>query len=620
MELNKIRNFCIIAHIDHGKSTLADRLLEVTGTVSKEKLGEQFLDRNPVARKHGITIKLAPVRMAYRISKLKFQNSNFKTENSKLRMQGSKPESSLTWPETETAEYILNLIDTPGHVDFSYEVIRTLYACEGAVLLVDATKGIQAQTVANYNHAKEVGLKIIPVINKIDLPTADMEKVENEISDSFGFNKEDIMKISAKTGEGVLSLIEKIIEKIPPPAGSIDLPTQALVFDSVYDEHRGVVIFIKVKNGKIKKGDQIVFIQDKRPAIVLAAGFVNPNFTELPEIAAGEVGFIVTNIKDISLAKVGDTICLKDRQCAPLPGYTPLKPYVFLTLFPYSTSEFANLQKAFLKLRLTDSSISFKQDYSNFLGPGIRCGFLGLLHAQITIERIEDEFGVNVFAAPPSIEYIVDGNSISNPRDFDPSSKNIFEPYIRGEIYSPISCLGDLLDLIYKKRGEKEEIVYYPSQVRIIFVMPLSSIIYDFYDRLKSISSGFASFDYEFLEHRKSDLVKIDIALNNKIIPEFSFIVHNKESYDLARKIVLKLKDAIPKHQFVVSIQAKIGGRIIASDKISALSKNVIAKLSGGDYTRKTKLLEKQKEGKERLKIFGEVKVPKEAFLEVLKG
>lgn len=604
--IDGIRNFCIIAHIDHGKSTLADRLLEITKTVAPDKLGEQFLDKNPIARQHGITIKLAPVRMRYKIGNFPDNTQDLSSVKTTKQQQPDK-------------EYILNLIDTPGHVDFSYEVIRTLHACEGAVLLVDATKGIQAQTVANYNHAKKVGLTIIPVINKIDLLTANIEKVEDEIVSTFGFAKEEILRVSAKTGEGIERLLTAIINRISPPTGSKDAPAQALIFDSVYDEHRGVIIYVRVKNGSIKKGDEIIFLQDKRLTTVQDLGYIDPDFHSMEEIVSGEVGFVVTNIKDISLAKVGDTISLVSRPSLALSGYTPLKPYVFLTLFPDSSPQFSNLQKAFLKLRLTDASLVFKQDHSAFLGPGIRCGFLGLLHAQITIERIEQEFGVEVFAAPPSIEYMVDGKSISSPKDFNLQSRNVLEPYIRGEIYSPVAYLGQLIDLIYNKRGEKEEIVYFGLQVKIVFSMPLSEVIYDFYDKIKSISSGFASFDYEFLEYRKQDLVRVDVVLNNKVVPELSFIVFEGKSYDFARRMVDKLKNTIPKHQFVIPIQAKIGGRIIASEKIPALSKNVIAKLSGGDYSRKTKLLEKQKKGKERLKMFGDVKVPKEAFMEILK-
>jgi GTP-binding protein LepA len=581
-----IRNFAIIAHIDHGKSTLADRLLEITGTVAKEQLIEQFLDSNPIAREHGITIKLAPVRMKYQV---------------------------------EGKECILNLIDTPGHVDFSYEVVRTLYACEGAVLLVDATKGIQAQTVAHFNFAKKLGLTLIPVINKIDLPTASVDHVEEDMQVSFGFSKGEILKISAKTGEGVETLISEIVRKIPAPNGSIDAPAQALIFDSVYNEHKGVVIYLRMKNGKIRKGDSVRFISDNRQALVLNTGYVEPLFSYKEEIINGDVGFVITNIKDISMAKVGDTLTVQGSNAEGLPGYIAVKPYVYLALFPYTSADFNNLRNAVLKLKLTDASLSFTPEHSNILGPGLRCGFLGLLHAQITIERIEKEFGVDVFVVPPSIEYIVDGNRISNPSQFDASKKEILEPYIKGEIYTPAEYLGALMDIVFKKRGEQKEVVYFGSQVKIVFEIPLSSVIYDFYDRIKSVSSGFASFDYEFMEYRESDLVKLDIALNNTVVDEFSFIVHRTEAEDFGRSLVNKLRDAIPKQQFQVNVQARIGSRVIASEKIQAYRKDVLAKMSGGDYTRKSKLLDKQKKGKEKMRNIGQVQVPKEVFMDVLK-
>ena len=581
-----IRNFCIIAHVDHGKSTLADRLLEYTGTVTGKDMVEQFLDSNPIAREHGITIKLAPVRMNYTL---------------------------------DANNYTLNLVDTPGHVDFSYEVIRTLYACEGAILLVDASKGIQAQTVANYNFAKKLGLTIIPVVNKIDLPSANIERVETDLILSFGFKKEEILKISAKTGEGVINLISEVIRRVPAPEGNINNPTEALIFDSIYDEHKGVVIYVRLKNGKIKKGDETVFLSDDRLANVLEVGYMQPSFNFKEEITNGEVGFVITNIKDISMAKVGDTITTVANRGKVLAGGMPVKPFVYLALFPHSAADFNNLRNALLKLKLADASLSFTPENSTVLGPGMRCGFLGLLHAQITIERIEKEFGIDVFVAPPSIEYIVEGKKISSPQEHDMSKKEILEPYIKGEIYTPSTYLGSLLELIYKKRGSQKEVVYFGSQVKIVFEIPLASVVYDFYDRIKSASSGFASFDYEFLEYRKSDLVRVDIVLNDKMIDEFSFIVHKDEAYFFSRDIIEKLKKEIPKHSFVVALQARIGGKIIASDKIGALHKDVLAKMSGGDYTRKSKLLEKQKKGKEKMKTIGEVNVPKEVFMNILK-
>lgn len=585
MDQKLIRNFAIIAHVDHGKSTLADRLLEITNTIPKEQLQDQYLDSNPISRERGITIKLAPVRMSYEVG-------------------GSM--------------YQLNLIDTPGHVDFSYEVVRTMNACEGAILLVDATKGVQAQTIANFNFAKRLNLTIIPAINKIDLPSANIEKVMQDMI-GLGFSESEILKISAKTGLGVEDLLEKVVEKVPSPVGEKNIDTQALIFDSVYDEHKGIVIYVRLMNGKIKKGDEITFLSDKTSAIVLDVGYMKPTYVPEQSLSSGEVGYVITNIKDITQAKVGDTITLKGQTPPMLPGYKPLKPFVFLSIYPSTNAEFQNLRKALHTLKLTDASLEFTSEQSSIFGPGFRCGFLGLLHAQIIIERLEREFDLDVFTAPPSIEYLVDGDKISNPKDFDISKKDIQEPYMLAEIYTPHEYLGAILELIYARRGEQQDIVYYTSQVRVTFVMPLSNVIYDFFDKVKSISSGFASFDYEFLEHRPSDLVRVDISVNEQIIPELSFIVHKSESDYFARRIVELLAKEIPKHQFVISVRASIGSRIIASEKISALSKNVTAKLYGGDVTRKNKLLDKQKEGKKKMKTIGRVSVPKEAFLSVLK-
>lgn len=585
MEQELIRNFAIIAHVDHGKSTLADRLLEITGTIPHDQLQEQFLDSSPISRERGITIKLAPVRMSY--------------------THGNK-------------KYELNLIDTPGHVDFSYEVVRTMNACEGAILLVDATKGIQAQTIANFNFAKRLNLKVIPAINKIDLPSANVEKVLSDM-ESLGFDRESILKISAKTGMGVEELLSEVIREVPPPTGSIQAPTQALIFDSVYDEHKGIVIYVRLVNGKISKGDEIVFLSDGSKALVMDAGYMSPSFVSTGELKNGEVGYVITNIKDITQAKVGDTITLQGQSPDALPGYQPLKPFVFLSIYPLTNADFQNFRKALHTLKLTDASLIFTPEQSSIFGPGFRCGFLGLLHAQIIIERLEREFFLDVFTAPPSIEYIVDGETISNPKDFDIAKKDLQEPYMLAEIYTPNEYLGTILEFIYARRGEQQDIEYYGSQVKITFLMPLANVIYDFFDKLKSLSSGFASFDYEFYEYRASDLVRVDISVNEQVIPELSFIVHQTESEYFARRIVELLSKEIPKHQFVIAVRAQIGSRIIASEKIAALSKNVTAKLYGGDVTRKNKLLDKQKEGKKKMKMIGRVSVPKEAFLAVLK-
>ena len=587
MGTQHIRNFCIIAHVDHGKSTLADRLLDITGTVSKEDLKqEQFLDSNPISRERGITIKLAPVHMTYTLSAI---------------------------------PYTLNLIDTPGHVDFSYEVTRTMYACEGAILLVDATKGIQAQTVAHYNFAHKLGLTIVPVLNKIDLESARIDEILEQMVTTFGFEKDSILKISAKTGLGVEELLATVIEKVPAPQVTENSATQAIIFDSVYDEHRGIVIYVRVKNGTIKKGDNIIFLSDNFPALVLETGFMEPTYTFAESLGAGEVGFIITNIKDITQAKVGETITHAGQHAELLAGPVTLKPFVFLSLYPASNVEYQNLRNALHKLKLNDASLEFTSEHSQIFGPGFRCGFLGLLHAQIVIERIEREFNVDVFAAPPSIEYLIDEKPVSNPKDFDISKKDIKEPYVLGEIYTPSEYVGALLQLIHDRRGESADVAYFGTQVKLTFVLPLANIVYDFYDKLKSLSSGFASFDYEFAEYRHSKLTRIDISVNDVVIPELSFIVHDSESYTFSRRMVELLIKEIPKHNFVINVRAQIGGKILSSEKIGSLHKNVLAKMSGGDYTRKSKLLDKQKEGKKKMKMIGRVSIPKEAFMSVQK-
>lgn len=583
---SNIRNFAIIAHVDHGKSTLADRLLEITKTVRPEELQEQFLDSNPISRERGITIKLAPVRMNYSL---------------------------------DGQEYILDLIDTPGHVDFSYEVVRTLYACEGAVLLVDATKGIQAQTVANFNYAKNIGLKIIPCINKIDLPMARVDEVEKHMIESLGFDKSEILYISAKTGEGVEDLLRAIIDRVPSPQGEIDMPTQAYIFDSVYDEHRGIVIYVRLQNGKITKGDEIVFLSDGSRAQVMDAGFMRPSFSASGEILTGEVGYVITNVKDITQAKVGDTMTTVKNPGSPLPGFLPLKPFVYLSIYPSSNSEFQQLRKAIYKLKLNDAALTIAPEHSTIFGPGFRCGFLGLLHSQIVIERLEREEGVEVFTAPPTIEYKVDGKSVTSPKDFNNGAEEMLEPFINGEIYAPSQYLGNLLEIINSKRGQQKNVEYFENLVKLTFEMPLAAVVYDFYDKIKSASSGFASFDYDISEFRPSKLVRVDIFVNEQVVPELSFIVHNSEVESFSRRIVEILRDEIPRHNFVIAVRAQVGGKIIASEKISALRKDVLAKMSGGDRTRKDKLLEAQKKGKKKMKTIGNVSIPKEAFLSVLK-
>lgn len=517
------------------------------------------------------------------------------------------------------SKYILNLIDTPGHVDFSYEVVRTLYACEGAILVVDATKGIQAQTVSHFNVAKSLGLVIIPVVNKVDLDSAEVDRVENEIVESFGFQKEEIIRISAKTGLGVEKLMEVLIEKIPPPSGSDSEKTQALIFDSKYDDHRGIVIFVRVRNGEIKKGDEITFLSDNSKALVMDVGFMTPNFTSSSSLKSGDVGFVITNIKDITQAKVGDTMTLSRNPGQSLPGYKEQKSFVYLSIYPTDSSDFQNLRKAVYSLKLTDAALVIAPDYSTVFGSGFRCGFLGLLHSQIVMERIEREYNLDVFSAPPSILYLVDGQEVSSPKDFDISKNDIKEPFISGEVYTPAQYMGGILDLVYKGRGMEGDVTYFGNQVKITFEMPLSNIVYDFYDKLKSASAGYASFDYDFLDYRNSDLERVDISVNEVIIPELSFIIHRSNTESFSRRIVEILSKSIPKHSFQIAVRAQVGGKIIASEKIGAYMKDVTGKLYGGDRTRKDKLLDKQKEGKKKMKSIGRVNVPKEAFMSILK-
>jgi GTP-binding protein LepA len=578
----------------------------ITGTLSRAQLEqEQYLDSNPISRERGITIKLAPVHMQYKLGSK--SNELNEDHNSKLVLKDSD------------SKYILNLIDTPGHVDFSYEVVRTLYACEGAILVVDATKGIQAQTVSHFNVAKSLGLVIIPVVNKVDLDSAEVDRVENEIVESFGFQKEEIIRISAKTGLGVEKLMEVLIEKIPPPSGSDSEKTQALIFDSKYDDHRGIVIFVRVRNGEIKKGDEITFLSDNSKALVMDVGFMTPNFTSSSSLKSGDVGFVITNIKDITQAKVGDTMTLSKNPGQSLPGYKEQKSFVYLSIYPTDSSDFQNLRKAVYSLKLTDAALVIAPDYSTVFGSGFRCGFLGLLHSQIVMERIEREYNLDVFSAPPSILYLVDGQEVSSPKDFDISKNDIKEPFISGEVYTPAQYMGGILDLVYKGRGMEGDVTYFGNQVKITFEMPLSNIVYDFYDKLKSASAGYASFDYDFLDYRNSDLERVDISVNEVIIPELSFIIHRSNTESFSRRIVEILSKSIPKHSFQIAVRAQVGGKIIASEKIGAYMKDVTGKLYGGDRTRKDKLLDKQKEGKKKMKSIGRVNVPKEAFMSILK-
>jgi len=596
MEKQFIRNFCIIAHIDHGKSTLADRILEFTGAVNKREFKEQFLDDMDLERERGITIKASCVTLKY-----KSQDQN---------------------------TYTLNLIDTPGHVDFSYEVTKSLKACEGAILLVDASQGIEAQTIANFYLALENNLEIIPVINKIDLPNADIERTKHQLTEILGFKESEIILASAKEGRGTKEILEAVVKKIPPPQGEVSQPLRALIFDSTYDTFKGVILFIRVKEGMIKKGMKIMFMRKGREYEVQELGILTPKFLEKESLSVGEVGYLCCNIKDPSQITVGDTITsFKDPAPKALEGYQQMQPVVFCGIFPQNPKDFFHLREAIQKLRLSDPSFVYEPDNSVTWGPGFRCGFLGLLHMEIIQERLEREFGLNLILTTPNVVYLVKdkkGNEIKveNPLKFpDPSQiAQVLEPFIKVKILTPLEYLERVMELSKQKRGVFKKMDYLgKDRISVEFEMPLNEVIVDFYDKLKSVTKGYGSLDYEFIGYRPSEIVKLDILINNKPCEAFSFLVHKSSAYQKAKNIVEKLKKLIPRQQFVINIQAAIGSRIIASEKIPALRKNVTAKCYGGDITRKMKLWEKQKEGKKKLKQFGKVQIPQEAFLEILK-
>ena len=593
MKQENIRNFCIIAHIDHGKSTLADRILEVTGAIDKRELKEQMLDSMELERERGITIKLNAVQLMY---------------------------------EHLGEKYQLNLIDTPGHVDFSYEVSRSLAACEGAVLVVDASQGIEAQTLANLYLALDNNLTIIPVINKIDLPSADPEKVITEL-ENIGFDREDIILTSAKTGVGVESLLEKIIEKIPSPKGEKNSPLKALIFDSLFDSYRGVITSIRVVDGTVKTGDMIKMMETGAIYDVVGLSINNPKEKEVKELQAGEVGYLYASIKSISDVHVGDTITLdsnpaKDR----LPGYKPMKPTVYCGLYPIESNKFEDLREALNKLKLNDAALTFEPETSKALGFGFRCGFLGLLHMEIIEERIEREFGIDLIATSPSVVYEVELTDktkiiVDSPTKMPKREviSKTFEPYVKCSIFSPSAYIGPLMELCQDKRGTFINIDYLDTErVTIHYELPLSEIVYDFFDRLKSSTKGYASFDYEIIGYKESNLVKMDILLNGEVVDALSVIVHKDFAYSRGKIVCEKLKEIIPRQLFEVPIQAAIGQHIIARETVKALRKDVLAKCYGGDVSRKKKLLEKQKEGKKRMKQIGSVEVPQEAFLSIL--
>lgn len=593
---DRIRNFSIIAHIDHGKSTLADRLLEFTGLLSEREMEEQVLDKMDLERERGITIKAQAVRLTY------------------LAEDGQ--------------EYYLNLIDTPGHVDFTYEVSRSLAACEGAVLVVDAAQGIEAQTLANVYMALEHNLEIVPVINKIDLPGANPERVKHEIEDIIGLDASDALLVSAKEKIGIQDVLESIVKKIPPPKGSPYDPLRALIFDSHYDPYKGVIVYIRVVDGTVRKGMNIKMMATNKTFEVTEVGVFKPDMVPVDELTAGEVGFLAAAIKDVKNTRVGDTITdAKNPASEPLPGYRKINPMVFCGMYPADGADYEDLKDALEKLKLNDASLIFEPETSAALGFGFRCGFLGLLHMEIIQERLEREHKLDLVTTAPSVIYKVKKTNgeilqIDNPTNFPPAVEieEIMEPYVVATIMLPNEYVGTVMELCQEKRGIFKNMSYMDeNRVILSYEMPLSEIIYDFFDLLKSRTKGYASLDYEFHNYKKSDLVKLDILLNGEPVDALSFIVHKDKAYYKGRRIVEKLKELIPRHMFEIPVQAAIGNRIIARETIKALRKNVLAKCYGGDITRKRKLLEKQKEGKKRMRQVGSVEVPQEAFMAVLK-
>lgn len=593
-QIENVRNFCIIAHIDHGKSTLADRLLEKTGTIAKRDMQDQLLDTMDIERERGITIKLNAARMNY-------------TAN-------------------DGRDYVLNLIDTPGHVDFSYEVSRSLAACEGALLIVDATQGVEAQTLANVYLAMEQDLEIIPVINKIDLPSADVEGVRAEIEEILGIDGDMAIPVSAKDGTGVEDVLEAIVKYVPAPEDTSDKPLRALIFDSAYDQYLGTVCYFKVVDGSIKNGDKVRFMATNREFEIVELGYLNPKRVPVKELKTGDVGYLAASIKEITRF-VGDTVTHVDNPAVePLEGYKEALPMVFSGLYPVENDQYADLKEALEKLKLNDSSITFEPETSSALGFGFRCGFLGMLHMEIAQERLEREYGISLVTTAPSVVYKVHKTNgevidIDNPANLPDAQYRdyIEEPYVKVDIITPNEFVGSLMELSQSKRGIFKNMQYLDKiRVNLEYDIPLSEVITDFYDQLKSRSKGYASLDYEFCDYRKGDLVKLDIMLAGEVVDALSAIVHKDNAFYVGQKLTTKLKDIIPKQMFEVAIQAAIGGRIIARTNIKAMRKSVLDKCYGGDITRKRKLLEKQKRGKKRMKAVGRVEVPQEAFMAVL--
>ena len=594
--LDHIRNFCIIAHIDHGKSTLADRILEYTGVVSAREARDQYLDKMDLERERGITIKVQTVRIPY--------------------------------TDTDGESYVLNLIDTPGHVDFGYEVSRSLAACDGALLVVDATQGVEAQTLANVYMALDHNHEIIPILNKIDLPSADPDRVRQEIEDSIGLDCTDAIDVSAKTGLNIDKVLDAIVHRLPSPKGSREAPLKALIFDSWYDSYQGVVVLFRIMDGTLKLGDVIHLMAGDRDYEVVRLGVFSPNAVDVRELGAGEVGFLCANIKELGHARVGDTITLRDNPAdTPVPGFKEVKPMVFCGLYPTDAADYENLKTALEKLQLNDAAFSYEPETSTALGFGFRCGFLGLLHMEIIQERLEREFQVELIATAPSVIYKVDTTdgktlTIDNPAKFPDGSKikALYEPYVRMDIHVPTEFVGNVLKLCEEKRGIQKNLGFITTNRAVItYDMPFAEIVFDFFDKLKSGTRGYASMDYTPIDYRESSLVKLDILLNGAPVDALAVIVHKDNAYPYGRALALKLKRTIPRQMFEVAIQAAIGNKVIARETVSAYRKDVLAKCYGGDITRKRKLLEKQKEGKKRMKRMGNVELPQEAFLAALK-
>jgi len=593
--VSHIRNFCIIAHIDHGKSTLADRLLEFTGTVSAREMKEQFLDNMELERERGITIKLQAARM------------NYTAQNGQT--------------------YVLNLIDTPGHVDFSYEVSRSLAACEGALLVVDASQGVEAQTLANVYLALENNLEIIPILNKIDLPSAEPVRVAQEIEELIGLDCSQAVKASAKEGIGIQEILEAIVRLIPPPRDTVDQPLRALIFDSYYDSYRGVVVYFRVMDGRVRQGDKIKFMASQQEYEIDELGVLAPSQVPVTELHAGEVGYLSAAIKTVAHARVGDTITSAVNPASePLPGYAEAKPMVFCGLFPTDANQYPDLKEALTKLQLNDAALHFEPETSDAMGFGFRCGFLGLLHMEIVQERLEREYNLDLIITAPTVVYRVTTTKgevimVDNPSDLPPphERQTIEEPYVRLELITPQSYIGALMELCEQRRGIFKDMKYITrDRATLVYEMPLAEIVTDFFDQVKSRSKGYASMEYQLIGYRPNDLVKLDILVNNEPVDSLACIVHRDKAYQIGRSLVSKLKDLIPRHQFQIPIQAAIGSRVLARENISALRKNVLSKCYGGDITRKKKLLEKQKEGKKRMKSIGVVDVPQEAFMAIL--